>query len=325
MTADRLWRRTRRPAGPRLDDALRRELVDLEAGAVHLDAPLGPWTSFGAGGPAEAVVEVGDGEGLGRLVRWCQRRRIPLTVLGRGCGTVVRSGGLWGVVAVTTALDGLRRTDDGGRGAGGRLLAGAGVRPAELVRLATAEGLGGVHELSGVDGTVGGLLRRHWPRIRPLVASVAVVGPSGRIRSRDAADAGRGGALDLPGRSAVAWAVFDLPPAGTAPVEPDPTPTPSGRSGGDRPGGRVRLFADPEGQRASEVLAGLDLHGIRLREVVIDPDDANVAVNRGRGTAADLRRLADYLKKTASASCGVDLVERFEIVGNGPPRAVGLD
>jgi UDP-N-acetylenolpyruvoylglucosamine reductase len=78
----------------------------------------------------------------------------------------------------------------------------------------------------------------------------------------------------------------------------------------------MRLFRDlKDGRKPGEVLADLGLCGIRLRGVTIDDRDPNRAINRGEGSAEDLQQLAQYVKRRASESAGVELEEAYRLIG----------
>ncbi len=299
-----------------LDASLREELRSLDIDGLALDAPAGEVTAFRCGGPADAVVRVGDLESWGRLLAWCRDRKVAVLPLGHGCGVVIRRSGVVGVVVSTRGLSGIERLADAAADDSRvRLRARAGATCEALARMAAREGAGEWGPLVGIGGTVGGLLARHWPDVRARVVAVGLLGDRGRVRVRDAEELGD--KLPLPGRTALAWATFAFPPAeeqqrldgdrittdGAAVAEPD-----------DR--GKIRLFRELDGgQGPGEVLADLGVCGIRLRGVAIDDRDPNLAINLGDGVAEDLDQLARYVKRRARESAGVELEEAFRFVG----------
>jgi UDP-N-acetylmuramate dehydrogenase len=299
-----------------LDASLRAELLALEIGGVALDEPVGPYTAFSSGGPADAVALVSDLDDWGRLLAWCRGRKVAVTQLGWGCGVVVRDPGIVGVVVSTRALDRLEPVAAAGEGdARVRVRAEAGAPVKELVRWAAAAGVEPQEGLADADGTVGGLLCRFWPALRRYVVTVGLLGDRGRVRVRDAAELGE--RLPLPGRTALAWATFAFPVAKGATLFEDGRFTTNGAVTAEPAvRGKMRLFRDlKDGRKPGEVLAGLGLCGIRLRGVTIDDRDPNRAINRGEGSSEDLQQLAQYVKRRASESAGVDLEEAYRLIG----------
>src|ERR1700738_225848 len=66
-------------------------------GRLTADAPLGPQTWFGTGGPAAVLVRPADVDDLASFLR-ALPADVPVTVLGVGSNLLVRDGGVKGVV-----------------------------------------------------------------------------------------------------------------------------------------------------------------------------------------------------------------------------------
>jgi UDP-N-acetylmuramate dehydrogenase len=126
-------------------EALRAALGD----AVRFDVPLSRFTSLRVGGAADALASPPDREALARGLRACAEHRLPVTLLGNGFNTLVRDGGVEGVVLRLSALRGLRRE-------GADLVAEAGVSHATLTRHCAEQGLSGLEFAAGIPGSVGG-------------------------------------------------------------------------------------------------------------------------------------------------------------------------
>lgn len=116
-------------------------------------APLKDITWLRVGGPADVLYIPADEADLARFLAETPDE-IPVHVLGAGSNTLVRDGGVPGVVirlgpgfAKTQVLD------------GNRLRAGAGVLDKMVAKAAAKAGLAGLEYLVGVPGTIGGALR----------------------------------------------------------------------------------------------------------------------------------------------------------------------
>ena len=303
----------------RLDGELRAQLGSLEAGEVQFDEALANWTAFGCGGPADALVQVADLQGWGRVLSWCREAKVPVTTVGQGRGMAVRGGGLLGVVVVTSMLTRIGRVDqrddlDMPPGAHeGDLVVETGLRMGDLSSILAAQGV--ELTLNG-PGTLGGTVRRCWPVMRGQLYAVGVLGDRGKIRWRDAADLDAD-TFPVKQRQGIAAALLRLPnmPSATlfagsdGPVARDPIGTP------DWIDGKLRLFLDTPDSKASDVLDSLNVRGIRLRSVAIDEADPNVAVNLGGGTIQDLGLLVKYLVERAEKEAGTTLGQAYRVSG----------
>jgi UDP-N-acetylmuramate dehydrogenase len=116
-------------------------------------APLKDITWLRVGGPADVLYIPADEADLARFLAETPDE-IPVHVLGAGSNTLVRDGGVPGVVirlgpgfAKTQVLD------------GNRLRAGAGALDKMVAKAAAKAGLAGLEYLVGVPGTIGGALR----------------------------------------------------------------------------------------------------------------------------------------------------------------------
>jgi UDP-N-acetylmuramate dehydrogenase len=312
-------RRSRRPPRRKLpspmDEARRSALVQLDVGDVVFDEPLARWTSFGCGGPAEALVRARDAVGLARLMNWCRSEKVKVTALGRGRGVAVRGGGLDGVTVVSAAVDEIVELEDGAPCPAGKaaFLAGAGVSLAQLAAAAADRGASAPQSFADSRGTVGGAIRRRFDRLAESLDAVLLVTDRGKCVEKGIAELGEvDGAFPLKRRWAISGARFCFPRTGDlfAGLPMD--------DGGDLPEGavgKIRLFEDPAETTASEVLDSVATRGIRLRDVVIGEADPNWAINLGEGTVNDLQVLTRYVVKRAIKGAGIELGQAYRVNG----------
>ena len=76
-----------------------------------------------------------------------------------------------------------------------------------------------------------------------------------------------------------------------------------------------RLFLDPEGQSASDLIRDARLAGVRLRGARVSEEDPNILVNEGQASARDVLALVDYIKRRVEQRSGVKLKEALRILG----------
>lgn len=77
----------------------------------------------------------------------------------------------------------------------------------------------------------------------------------------------------------------------------------------------ARIFLDPEGQRAEDLIREAGLAGVRLRGARVSEDKPNVLLNEGEASARDVLALVDYLKRKVENQSGVKLKELLRVVG----------
>ncbi|MEL7545514.1 MAG: UDP-N-acetylmuramate dehydrogenase [Pseudomonadota bacterium] len=123
-------------------------------GSVQRNAPLAPFTWFRVGGPADLLFLPEDEADLASFLA-ALPSDVPVTVLGVGSNTIVRDGGVAGVVIRLVGknwgtLSHLEGTD---------IEVGAGALDISVARFAARNGISGLSFLSGIPGTLGGAIR----------------------------------------------------------------------------------------------------------------------------------------------------------------------
>lgn len=126
-------------------------MLTLRAVQLDQDVPLAPLTTLGVGGGAQYFRRASSEAELIEAVRWADRHRVSLYVLGGGSNLVVSDAGVAGLV-LQVDVRGMRLVPDGDVT---HLVAAAGEPWDDVVRRAVAENLAGVECLSGIPGRVG--------------------------------------------------------------------------------------------------------------------------------------------------------------------------
>ena len=121
-------------------------------GRISEDAPLSKHTWFRVGGPADVLFRPADLDDLCFFLKHLPFD-IPVHVLGVGSNSLIRDGGLRGVVIRLLGPFADISVD------GNRIRAGAGALDVNVAKVAARNGLAGLEFLSGIPGTVGGALR----------------------------------------------------------------------------------------------------------------------------------------------------------------------
>jgi UDP-N-acetylmuramate dehydrogenase len=311
---------------------------------VTWEEPMSRHTTFGIGGPAEAFVRPTGPDSALRLLGAARREGVPLFVLGGGANLLVGDKGIRGIVLDASALRWAR--EEGGEGGERLLVAGAGLSVDELCLEALARGLGGLEDFFGMPGSVGGAVymnaRCYEREIADLLAwalSAPGTGDSGVLGAPDGAAARR---LEASGRVGGGWDYKRSPyqPGGAAAGELLLEAAFRVRALDDE--GAARCAAAMRGRRADreakghyrlpsagsmfkndraigvptgKLLDGLGMRGRRIGDAMVSEWHANIFVNAGRATAADMRALVELARAEAKEKLGVELEPEVLMAG----------
>jgi UDP-N-acetylmuramate dehydrogenase len=269
---------------------------------------LAPYTWLRLGGPARYFAEPMNLEELSGLVRRCREEDLPVRLLGGGSNVVVRDEGVPGLVIYLSAA-----AFAGVSVERGAVVAGGGAKLAHLIATAVREGLGGLEQLVGIPGTVGGALHGnascHGTDIGQWTRSAAVLTHAGEIVSRDRDElvfAYRESNLD---ELAILEARFELEPddpqeltkrmqkqwivnKAAQPLQDEKT---------------AMIFRDPGGISAASLIEQAGLKSARFGGAEVSDRNANYIVTQTEATSSDVLQLIEYLRERVDERLGVEL------------------
>lgn len=290
------------------------------------EEPLALRTTWRIGGPARFFAEVDDVGALAGLLRWTAEEELPAIPLGKGSNVLVPDEGLDAVVFVlagdlaTVSIE------------APLVRAGGGASLMSLAIAARNAGLSGTEGLSGIPSSVGGAVRinagAYGAEVFDLLEDVTLVSRVGEVRRASAATIPHGyrwSAL-CEADDVVAAATLRLRPAGRDEIDARLAEVKKSRKGAlptEPNAGSV--FKNPPGDFAGRLLEACGLKGLRVGGAEVSERHANVIVNRGGATAADVRMLIVRMHEAVSEAFGVDLLTEVEDLGRtvsnrpGPP------
>jgi len=296
-----------------LDAGVRRALEQRFGRRVALGEPLARHTSLRVGGPADALVRADDADELAWLAEHCSACGVPLFVLGAGFNTLVRDGGIRGVVVRLTGLRGIEQR-------GAEVRAEAGATHSQLTRFAAQAGLAGLEFGVGIPGTLGGWLAMNaGTREREIGGAVLAVDwlCSGQ-RSDQPASALRFSyrRLERPAGTILLGARLALHPDDPAAIRErmreqlearratQPVDQPSCGS----------VFKNPPGDHAGRLIEAAGLKGLRCGGARISELHANFIVTSD-ARAADVLELIGQARRAVADRFGIELETEVQIVG----------
>lgn len=286
------------------------------------NAPLGEVGWFRAGGRAEVLFKPEDAEDLAAFLRQCPEE-IPLTVLGVLSNTIVRDGGLKGVVVR------LGREFAGIEARGDTIEAGSAALDGNVAMAAANAGIAGLEFLSGIPGTIGGALRMnagcYGTETKDVLVSARAIDRQGRIHDMTPAQMGMTYRhSDVPEDYIFIKATFRGAPgdaesikAHIADIKAKRTATQPIR---EKTGGSTFANPSPEelaaaglpqGTKAWQLIDRVGGRGLRVGGAMMSELHANFMINTGTATAADLESLGEELIRRVREQAGVTL--RWEI------------
>jgi UDP-N-acetylmuramate dehydrogenase len=291
------------------------------------DEPLARFTTMRVGGPADLYAAPVNQFELRALVRMARGREVPYTLLGRGSNVVIADAGVRGLLIHVRA--------QGYAIADGRLVADAGLPMAKAATVTAEAGLSGLEFGLAIPGNVGGAVwanaGAHDSDIAAVLESALVLGADGTQASLPPA------ALGLAYRESrfkhpppdgpaevILGATFQLLPDDPAAIHVrldeirhwrqahQPIGLPSAGS----------VFRNPPGDSAGGLIEAAGLKGLRIGGAVVSEKHANFIVNDQKGSAADVRRLAERVQAEVEARHGIRLEFEIQFIGDwgaGPP------
>jgi UDP-N-acetylmuramate dehydrogenase len=306
-----------------------REALGQRLGADRLeeDVPLAQYTTFRIGGTADLLYRARTVEELATSVQAARDLGIPYFLLGLGANILVADAGVRGLV-IRSEVDDVVFLDDA------RVRAGAGVHTfMRLITATVSRGLGGLHHYVGIPSTVGGAIWQNLHFLSPpperertcfieeVVESASILTAEGERRTVDRAYFRFGYDYSiLHDRDDI---VLDV----TFRLEPQPEPElrhvmrenlkwraerhpdlwlyPSAGS----------IFRKVDGIGAGRLIDQCGLRGHIIGNAQFFYKHANIIVNLGGATAADVRALIDLARQTVWRELGYELHTEIGMVG----------
>lgn len=296
-------------------------MTDLErlvsAGLVRRNVPLGPLTTYKAGGPARLFAEIANRGQLADLISSGLTASHPVLVLGRGSNLVVSDSGFDGLA--------LTLTDEFTKVviAGDLVEAGAAAPLPRVARAAADAGLTGLEFLVGVPGSIGGAVRQNagcfgMEMADRLITASIVDLATGVEREASPRD------LDLSYRHSNVAPRELVVSARLQGERGDPARSREKMKEITRwrkehqPGGTLNagsVFKNPEGVAAGELIDRLGLKGMSVGDVSVSEKHANFFVAEKGATAKDIYRLVELVKDTVFERSGTKLEPEIQFVG----------
>ncbi|MFA6355690.1 MAG: UDP-N-acetylmuramate dehydrogenase [Candidatus Omnitrophota bacterium] len=277
---------------------VKKEDLKFIKGVVKLEEPMARHTTFRIGGPAELFVYPSDDDDLLNILRYASEHKMETFVIGGGSKLLVGDRGIRGFVISLNAPAFNKLAFDGEYA-----YAGCGMKVSEFLKKAAAEGLGGLEYLAGIPGTLGGSLMMNagWPTkaIGDRIEEVTLI---------------KGLDKETLGKNDIKFTYRSSDLCGTivisAKIRLDRRPKESVEAEINRNFEKKRqtqdlgypsvgsVFLNPSGTMpAWQLIEKCGFRGVSEGGAKVSEKHANFIINKGKATAADVRKLIDEIQK----------------------------
>ncbi len=298
---------------------------NLNANAVRRAQPLAPYTTFRIGGPADVLYDATSADDLAEAVLLAREISVPHFVLGLGANILVGDRGFRGVV--------IRNMARSLHVSGDRLITESGVVVQDAIQMAIAHGLSGIEHYVGIPSTVGGALWQNLHFLSPapdrdrtlfiaeVVESCDILTEEGDRKRVDAEymQFGYDTSVFHYRRDVALRATFHLTPADPDVMHRITQENLSWR-GARHPWLDIHpsagsIFKKIEGIGAGRLVDQCGLKGKRIGGAQISHLHANILINLGNATAADVRALIALAQDTVRDKLGYSLEPEIGFIG----------
>lgn len=285
-------------------------------GKLLRNESLSRFTHWRTGGPADYIYQPAD---LDDLVSFLKQLAddVPVTWLGLGSNTLIRDGGIAGVVIVTQGalkqIDMLNEHE---------VRAEAGVSAGQLARFTARNNAAGLEFMAGIPGTVGGALAMNagcfggetWTH----VSQVETINRRGEVKLRK------------PEEFVVSYRHVQIPEgewfvAGHFKLQPGDKETSLQfirnmleKRNNSQPTGSAScgsVFRNPPGNFAGRLIEGCGLKGKEQGGAQVSTKHANFIINEKDATSSDIEHLIEEVQRTVKEETGVSLQPEVHIIG----------
>ncbi len=305
---------------PDITTDLRSRVPNLR-GRLLANQPLGEFTWFRVGGPAQAFFMPEDENDLAYVLRNVPAD-IPVTVIGAGSNLIVRDGGVPGVVVrLGRGFNEIAVEDDH------RVAAGTAVLDVLVARAAQKAAIAGLAFLSGIPGTIGGALRMnggaYGGETKDVLIEARGVDRQGEMRRFSNAEMGFSYRhCGVPEDVIFTSALFQGRAGDADAIAAEMAAIKSKREASqprNRTGGST--FKNPPGMSAWKLVDEAGCRGLQVGQAKVSELHSNFLINLGDASAADIETLGETVRARVKAHSGIEL--EWEIKRIGVTRSPG--
>lgn len=300
-------------------EPLKQELNRIATHPVKWDCLLAPYTSFGIGGPADAVIVVENKQELAELLSCFAENSLQYRFIGKGTNLLVADKGFEGVVLLFGKALSKITLQEELKGGETRIRVGGGCSLAKLLNWCTENALTGLEFVSGIPGSIGGAVVMNagaWGgEMADVITSVTGFSKSFGEEHLDRSELGFvyrkwKNQKNAKNEERLVLSVdIVLQRGGEANIAGTCREYLAKRKGKQPKGVKNAgsFFKNPPEDSAGRLIEAAGLKGKRIGDAMVSPIHANFLVNMGTATATDVKRLMEFVVNKVKKESGVKL------------------
>lgn len=293
------------------------ELTSGKYGDAGQNIKLNSYTTLNIGGPADLLIKPETEGQISKIVKYCKKFNIPLTIIGNGSNLIIRDKGIRGVVLLLKENFSKIIVKEK------EVIAQSGALLRDVAKKTFEKSLTGMEALSGIPGSVGGGIimnaGAYGTEIKDVVKSVKCMNSNGEIieytneqmnfsyRKSKASEEKlivvevtfllENGNYDKIIKS---FEDFDYKRSSKQPLE--------AYSAGS-------TFKRPEGHFASKLIDDAGLRGYTIRNAMVSEKHCGFLINKGNSTCENYLELISQVQKIVKEKFGVTLEREVKLIG----------
>jgi UDP-N-acetylmuramate dehydrogenase len=314
-------------SAPPIDHAaLEHVAAELHGPSLKRNVPLAPFTTFKIGGPADLFYEADTADDLAHAILTARHAQVPYFVLGLGANVLIADKGVRGLVIRNVATHSIFHDD-------GRLWVESGAVMSKLIPEAVRRGWSGLEHYVGIPSTVGGAIWQNLHFLSPaperertmfiaeVFESADLLTEENERKTVDKAYMGFGydDTVFHHRRDFALAATFKLEHGDPNVMHRIMQENLSWR-GSRHPWlewhpSAGSIFKKIEGVGAGRLVDACGLKGFRIGDAQISHIHANIMVNLGEATSAEVIALVRHAQKAVKENSGHALEPEINFVG----------
>jgi UDP-N-acetylmuramate dehydrogenase len=306
--------------------ALDRVAASLDATRLSRNTTLAPFTTFRIGGPADLLFEADSADALANAIVTARQAEVPYFVLGLGANVLIADKGIRGLVIRNTSHHAIWNDD-------GRLWVESGAVMQQLILEAVRRGWSGLEHYVGIPSSVGGAIWQNLHFLSPaperertmfiaevfLAADLLTEESERRTVDKAYMRFGYDDTILHHRLDFVLATTFQLEKGDPFMMHRVMQENLSWRGGRhpwlDWHPSAGSIFKNIEGVGAGRLVDSLGLKGHRVGDAQISHIHANIMVNLGNATSADVIALITHAQREVKEKLGHQLEPEINFVG----------
>lgn len=166
-----------------LEELIKKSNLQIEKQKILFNEPMKNHSTFKLGGPAECMIKIENLKDLKEILKFSNKNKIPLTILGNGSNILVSDKGIKGI----TLMMKLKKVEIKEENEKVKVTVAAGEKLGNLARIFLEKEITGFEELSGIPGTIGGAIKMnagaHGKEVKDIVEYVKCIDYEGNEKT----------------------------------------------------------------------------------------------------------------------------------------------